>query len=279
MKRKMKMEFIEDKKSRNLAFKRRKEGLIKKIKELTTLCDVDGCMIIYSPDHDAPDIVWPPNNPGQALRMIDLYRAKNVKDCVFNKKQSDDEELLKKKKTKKELVIALQKKAQLVRSRIDELREKEFMLFDAIDLDQFVVDLDGLMHNSSSMCQDSSTAVMMPLETLGLDGSSMYQDSSTAEMMLMPMDDNVNNRGFDGVGINDVGPTFGLDDELNSIFCNDNEVDYWACAGTLAPMTWQSDDVMLTPATSMQFDQFGGDEYQIQGFDDISLFDHDYWEL
>ncbi|GFQ05832.1 mads-box transcription factor pheres 2 [Phtheirospermum japonicum] len=50
----MKVEFIVNKKSRNTTFKRRKEGLVKKIKELSTLCDVDACMIIYSPDHDAP---------------------------------------------------------------------------------------------------------------------------------------------------------------------------------------------------------------------------------
>ncbi|GFP91855.1 mads-box transcription factor pheres 2 [Phtheirospermum japonicum] len=74
----MKVEFIVNKKSRNTTFKRRKEGLVKKIKELSTLCDVDACMIIYSPDHDAPaapDIVWPSNNPDQIHRMIHLSRA------------------------------------------------------------------------------------------------------------------------------------------------------------------------------------------------------------
>ncbi|MCD7466334.1 hypothetical protein HAX54_002944 [Datura stramonium] len=46
---KLKMELISKEKARNATFKKRKEGLLKKLYEFTTLCNVDGLMIMYGP--------------------------------------------------------------------------------------------------------------------------------------------------------------------------------------------------------------------------------------
>lgn len=46
---KLKMELISKEKSRNATFKKRKEGLLKKLYEFTTLCNVNGLMIMYGP--------------------------------------------------------------------------------------------------------------------------------------------------------------------------------------------------------------------------------------
>ncbi|XP_042051279.1 agamous-like MADS-box protein AGL82 [Salvia splendens] len=149
---KLKMELIEKEKSRNVTFKKRKEGLIRKLSEFTTLCDVKACMIIYGPNQTRPEI-WPPQNPEQVRRIIDLYKSKNsgsVKSFgVVNffkerKKQIEDE--LKKLKRKnqeakyptrpellnvinehqlRQLHAALTNKAQCVKSRIELLKMKQ----------------------------------------------------------------------------------------------------------------------------------------------------------
>ncbi|KAF9618226.1 hypothetical protein IFM89_000861 [Coptis chinensis] len=44
---KVKHEYIDDKSSREVSFKKRKRGLKKKMTELSTLCGVEACAIIY----------------------------------------------------------------------------------------------------------------------------------------------------------------------------------------------------------------------------------------
>ncbi|KAI5661642.1 hypothetical protein M9H77_20965 [Catharanthus roseus] len=76
---KLNMELIRKEKSRNTTFKKRKEGLLRKIHEFTTLCDVSACMIIYGPKQEAiagvePE-VWPENHE-QVRQLIEIYRSK-----------------------------------------------------------------------------------------------------------------------------------------------------------------------------------------------------------
>ncbi|KAI9153835.1 hypothetical protein LWI28_017291 [Acer negundo] len=56
--RKMKHELISNESKRKVSFKKRKGGLLKKMNELTTLCGVMGCAIIYSTFDNRPEI-WP----------------------------------------------------------------------------------------------------------------------------------------------------------------------------------------------------------------------------
>ncbi|XP_047337847.1 agamous-like MADS-box protein AGL80 [Impatiens glandulifera] len=58
MRRKMHLAFIEHKNTRKAILKRRRKGLMKKMDEVNTLCGVDGCAIVYSPDEAIPE-VWP----------------------------------------------------------------------------------------------------------------------------------------------------------------------------------------------------------------------------
>uniref|UniRef100_A0A7N0UVW5 MADS-box domain-containing protein n=1 Tax=Kalanchoe fedtschenkoi TaxID=63787 RepID=A0A7N0UVW5_KALFE len=44
---KLTMEFIATEKARKLSFKKRSDGLVKKTRELSILCDIDACLIIY----------------------------------------------------------------------------------------------------------------------------------------------------------------------------------------------------------------------------------------
>ncbi|PIN08070.1 MADS box transcription factor [Handroanthus impetiginosus] len=76
---KLKLELISKEKSRILTFKKRKQGLFTKLHQLTTLCDVNACMIIYGPkqEHGATEPeIWP-QNLEEVRRIIGLYEAKN----------------------------------------------------------------------------------------------------------------------------------------------------------------------------------------------------------
>ncbi|XP_020890945.1 MADS-box transcription factor PHERES 2 [Arabidopsis lyrata subsp. lyrata] len=58
MKRKMKLAFIENGKSRKTTFTKRKKGMMKKLEELVTLCGVKACAVVYSPYNLIPE-AWP----------------------------------------------------------------------------------------------------------------------------------------------------------------------------------------------------------------------------
>ncbi|KAJ8755029.1 hypothetical protein K2173_015541 [Erythroxylum novogranatense] len=56
--KKVKLAYITNDSARKATFKKRKKGLMKKVSELSTLCDVKACAIIYSPYDSQPE-VWP----------------------------------------------------------------------------------------------------------------------------------------------------------------------------------------------------------------------------
>ncbi|KAL6135268.1 hypothetical protein ACLB2K_067496 [Fragaria x ananassa] len=70
--KKVKLTYITNDSARKATFKKRKMGLMKKVRELTTLCDIDACAIIYSPYDSQPE-VWPSHLGAQReLTMSDL---------------------------------------------------------------------------------------------------------------------------------------------------------------------------------------------------------------
>ncbi|KAF8021007.1 hypothetical protein BT93_G1424 [Corymbia citriodora subsp. variegata] len=56
--RKAKLAFIENDTSRKASLKKRRQGLMKKVSELSTLCGVSACAIVYSPGSNEP-VFWP----------------------------------------------------------------------------------------------------------------------------------------------------------------------------------------------------------------------------
>ncbi|ESQ29523.1 hypothetical protein EUTSA_v10024162mg, partial [Eutrema salsugineum] len=58
--KKVKLAFIANDSSRKTTFKKRKKGLLKKVNEVSTLCGITACAIIYSP-YSNPE-VWPSNS-------------------------------------------------------------------------------------------------------------------------------------------------------------------------------------------------------------------------
>ncbi|GAA0140912.1 hypothetical protein LIER_35303 [Lithospermum erythrorhizon] len=74
---------IQDKRKRTQTFEKRRKGLEKKAYELSTLCEVNICMIMFAPDDEIEGtnnpIIWP-EDPNVANRMISFYQNKLVVD-------------------------------------------------------------------------------------------------------------------------------------------------------------------------------------------------------
>ncbi|OIV95714.1 hypothetical protein TanjilG_01508 [Lupinus angustifolius] len=69
--KKVKLAFIVNDASRKATYKKRKKGLMKKVGELSTLCGIDACAIVYSPYDPQPE-VWP--SPIGVQRVLAKFR-------------------------------------------------------------------------------------------------------------------------------------------------------------------------------------------------------------
>ncbi|QCD98449.1 MADS-box transcription enhancer factor 2A [Vigna unguiculata] len=69
--KKVKLAFIVNDSARKATFKKRKKGLMKKVSELSTLCGIDACAIVYSPYDPQPE-VWP--SPMGVQRVLAKFR-------------------------------------------------------------------------------------------------------------------------------------------------------------------------------------------------------------
>ncbi|KAL6318989.1 hypothetical protein AAG906_001462 [Vitis piasezkii] len=103
---KLKMELIANEKLRCRTFRNRQKGLKKKLQELSTLCDVEACMIMYCDQNgngtysSQPD-VWPENHY-EVQRIVNKYvkadhgkRAVDLSDILESRKRKAEVELQK----------------------------------------------------------------------------------------------------------------------------------------------------------------------------------------
>ncbi|KAF7840418.1 agamous-like MADS-box protein AGL82 [Senna tora] len=73
---KLAMKLIEKEKSRKATYHKRKNGIMKKAHELSTLCGIDSCLIIYSPNSNNHQPETWPQDPIEIQRIISKYEAK-----------------------------------------------------------------------------------------------------------------------------------------------------------------------------------------------------------
>ncbi|EOA33869.1 hypothetical protein CARUB_v10021360mg [Capsella rubella] len=84
--RKVTHQLITDNATRRATFQKRKAGLLKKINELTILCGLPACAIIYSEYKDGPEL-WPNVNEVRSLldRLSELPVEKQIKYMMDQK--------------------------------------------------------------------------------------------------------------------------------------------------------------------------------------------------
>ncbi|KAF5803376.1 putative transcription factor MADS-type1 family [Helianthus annuus] len=109
--KKVKLAFIMNDSARKATYKKRKKGLMKKVNELSTLCGIDACAIIYSPYEAQPE-VWPNNIGVQRV----LAQFKRMPEMEQSKKMVNQESFIKQRITKAN---------EQLKKQIKENREKE----------------------------------------------------------------------------------------------------------------------------------------------------------
>ncbi|XP_056171272.1 agamous-like MADS-box protein TM6 [Syzygium oleosum] len=87
--RKLPLELIPNEKARRITYEKRKNSIMKKAQEFTTLCGVDTCMIIYSPEGSATSANEPKGADRRAKKTVGLP------DFFVNRKRKVDTELAK----------------------------------------------------------------------------------------------------------------------------------------------------------------------------------------
>ncbi|KAJ9677554.1 hypothetical protein PVL29_022509 [Vitis rotundifolia] len=104
---KLKLELIADEKLRCRTFRNRQKGLKKKLHELSTLCDVEACMIMYCDQNgnvtysSQPDI-WP-ENQYEVQRIVNKYISERRED--HGKRTVDLSDILESRKREAELEL------------------------------------------------------------------------------------------------------------------------------------------------------------------------------
>ncbi|CAA2986716.1 agamous-like MADS-box AGL80 [Olea europaea subsp. europaea] len=112
--KKVKLAFITNDSARKATLKKRKQGLMKKVSELSTLCGIDICTIIYSPYESQPE-VWPDNRGvhrvlAQFKRMPEMEQSKkmvNQESFIRQRIAKASEQLKKQHKENREKEITL----------------------------------------------------------------------------------------------------------------------------------------------------------------------------
>ncbi|XWS64399.1 hypothetical protein CRYUN_Cryun05aG0001200 [Craigia yunnanensis] len=87
--KKVKLAYISNDSARKATYKKRKKGLMKKVSELSTLCGIEACAIIYSPYESQPE-VWP--TPVGVQRVLSEF--KKLPEMDQSKKMVNQESFL-----------------------------------------------------------------------------------------------------------------------------------------------------------------------------------------
>ncbi|KAL2922350.1 Agamous-like MADS-box protein AGL80 [Bienertia sinuspersici] len=105
--RKVKLQLIENAASRKITYTKRVRGVVRKTQELSVLCGVDVCAIIYGPYSEAP-VVWP-SSEAEAKRIIQNFKRKpEIDQC---QRRFDQDAFLKERVTKaQEKLVRLQRR-------------------------------------------------------------------------------------------------------------------------------------------------------------------------
>ncbi|KAF7818030.1 agamous-like MADS-box protein AGL80 [Senna tora] len=82
--KKVNLGYISNDAARKITYRKRKKGLSKKVSELTTLCGIEACTVVFSPYESRPE-VWP--NQNGAHQVITRYQNEPVIDQRKNLNQ------------------------------------------------------------------------------------------------------------------------------------------------------------------------------------------------
>ncbi|XP_058768465.1 agamous-like MADS-box protein AGL80 [Vicia villosa] len=126
MRRRVKLAFMVNDSARKITYTKRKKSLIKKIDEITTLCGIEACAIVYSDFHSEPEI-WP--SPWEVQRVVTKFRS--YSDFEKGKKMLNQESFLMQR-----IVKSQEQLAKLQKSNWEV--EKSLILFQCLGKENFI---------------------------------------------------------------------------------------------------------------------------------------------
>ncbi|KAE9594540.1 hypothetical protein Lal_00037425 [Lupinus albus] len=113
--KKVNLEYITNESKRKATYKKRKSCLLKKANEISTLCGIQACAIVYSHDEPNPE-VWPSHFEVQRV----LHKFETLPKLEKDKKMLDQETFLKKRINKA--------REQLIKQRNENMKKKMDLL-------------------------------------------------------------------------------------------------------------------------------------------------------
>ncbi|KAL5560917.1 hypothetical protein UlMin_030664 [Ulmus minor] len=131
--RKVKLAYITNDSARKATFKKRKKGLMKKMSELSTLCGIDACAIVYSPYDTKPEVF--PSTLG--VQRV-LTKFKKMPEMEQNKKMVNQDSFLRQRIVKANDQLKKQMKdnreKQMIRVMFQGLTGKSLQGLSIVDL-------------------------------------------------------------------------------------------------------------------------------------------------
>ncbi|XP_027337507.1 agamous-like MADS-box protein AGL80 [Abrus precatorius] len=112
--KKVKLAFIANESARKATYKKRKKGLVKKIDELSTLCGIEACAVIYGPYDPEPE-VWPSSWGVQRV----LAKFRTMPELEQSKKMVNQESFLNQR---------IMKGKEQMKKQVKDNREKEMAM-------------------------------------------------------------------------------------------------------------------------------------------------------
>ncbi|KAE8652877.1 hypothetical protein Csa_013025 [Cucumis sativus] len=206
--KKVKLAYITNDASRKATFKKRKKGLLKKLAELTTLCGIEACAIIFNPSNSQPDL-WPST---LGLQKV-LSKFKSLPEMEQCKKMVNQETFLRDR---------IAKAADQLKKLQRENREKEItrVMFQSLvagatpPLDLNVIDLNDL----GWLVDQKMADIGKRMELLTVNRSSRVATNEPSWFMEM-VNQGANDEDHMGFNIGDDViqlPSFGEDDNHDS---------------------------------------------------------------
>lgn len=181
--KKVKLTYISNDSARKATFKKRKKGLMKKVSELSTLCDVEACAIIYSPYDTQPEI-WP--SPLGVQRV--LAKFKTMPEMEQSKKMVNQESFLRQRIEKAKEQLKKQRKdnreKEMTRVMFQSLTGKPLQGLSMIDLNDLGWLIDQNLkeiHNKIKSLNEEAEKKQVQLEPTGLPVHATAADQGIME--------------------------------------------------------------------------------------------------
>ncbi|CAL5331186.1 unnamed protein product [Camellia sinensis] len=185
--KKVSLAYIENESARKSTFKKRKKGIMKKVNELSTLCGVDACAIIFSP-YDAEPEVWPSHLGAQRI----ISRFRRMPELEQSRRMENQESYTRQRLTKAEEQLRKQHKdnrhKEMTHLMFQCLIGEGLQYLNMVDLHDLGVLLNQTMRDVDGRLELLTEAVL-PQEMAMLNAMARGENSFNAQMpsgMAMP---------------------------------------------------------------------------------------------